>query len=42
MTYQETDLIAKIDALLTEAGIDPNDPSALNAFDRTTRAELRL
>ncbi len=35
MTYQETDLIAKIDAFLTEAAIDPtDDPSALNAFDQ--------
>ena len=34
MTYQETDLIAKIDAFLTEAGVDPTDSSALNAFDQ--------
>ena len=34
MTYQETDLIAKIDRFLTHAGIDATDSSALNAFDQ--------
>ena len=34
MTYQETDLIAKIDRFLTQSGIDATDSSALNAFDQ--------
>jgi len=34
MTYQETDLVAKIDRFLTEAGVDTTDPGALNAFDQ--------
>jgi len=34
MTYQETDLIAKIDKFLTDSGVDATDPVALNAFDQ--------
>jgi cyclopropane fatty-acyl-phospholipid synthase-like methyltransferase len=34
VTYQETDLIAKIDRFLTDAGIDPTQSSALNGFDQ--------
>ena len=33
MTYQETDLMAKIDRFLADAGVDAADPAALNAFD---------
>ena len=34
MTYQETDLVAKIDRFLTDSGVDATDPAALNAFDQ--------
>ena len=34
MTYQETDLITKIDKFLADSGVDATDPAALNAFDQ--------